>query len=225
MNFGIIVAGGKSKRMGTKADKAFVNLGTKPVITYSLKAFEECPDIDGIVLVVRKDRLEAAKGMVKMFGFAKVQDVVAGGNERQTSVANGLAVLGDEVKIVAVHDGARPCVKPELISDTIKSAKRYDSGVAAAKVTDTIKEIKRGHVVNRTVDRTTLWSVQTPQTFKKDLLLEGFAAVKKKNASVTDEASAVELLGKEVRIVPAAWSNVKITTPDDLQIAAALLHV
>ena len=225
MNYGIIVAGGKSKRMGPKADKAFLSLGTKPVLAYALLAYEECSDIDGVVLVVRKDRLDAAQGMVRMFGFAKVKNIVAGGTERQISVGNGLAELSDDVKVVSVHDGARPCVTPGLISETIKSAKRYGSGVAAAKITDTIKEVQRGYVVTRTVDRTALWAVQTPQTFKKDLLIAGFEAVASKKATVTDEASAVELLGKEVRIVPAPWSNVKITTPDDLEIAAALLKI
>ena len=225
MIFGIIVAAGKSERMGVDVDKAFISLGSKPVLAYSLVAFERCPMIDGIVLVVRKDRLDSARGMTQMFGFSKVRAIVAGGQTRQASVANGLAEMGEDVRVVAVHDGARPCVTPDIISETIKSAKRCGSGVAAVKITDTIKEVDRGFVVSRTVDRTKLWAVQTPQAFKVDLLAKAYEHVRKKRAVVTDEASAVELLGEEVHLVPSSWSNIKITTPDDLTLATTILKV
>jgi len=224
VNYGVVVAAGKSERMGAKVDKAFLSLGTKPVLAYSLQAFERCSDIDGVILVVRKDRVAAARAMAQAFGCAKVKRVVAGGTQRQVSVENGLAQLNEDVKIVAVHDGARPCVTAELISSTIKSAKRYGSGVAAVKITDTVKQVDKGVSVTKTLDRTKLWAVQTPQTFKIELLVKAFQAVKKKGVTVTDEASAVELIRKEVRLVPAYMSNVKITSPDDLTLAAALLR-
>ena len=225
MIFGIIVAAGKSERMGPDVDKAFLSLGSQPILAYCLQAYEKCPDIDGVILVVRKDRLDAARGLVQLFGCSKVKRVVAGSNTRQASVANGMAMLSDDVRIVSIHDGARPCVKPELISETIKSAKRYGSGVAAMKITDTIKEVERGFTVSKTIDRTKLWAVQTPQTFKKELLIEGYARVNKKRLSVTDEASAVELVTKDVRLVPSSWTNIKVTTPEDLVTAASLLRV
>jgi 2-C-methyl-D-erythritol 4-phosphate cytidylyltransferase len=225
MIYGIIVAGGKSERMGPNVDKAFLSLGTRPVLAYSLLAFEQCPMIDGVVLVVRKDRLDAARGLVQMFGCAKVQKIVAGGPLRQASVMNGLKELGDDVRIVAIHDGGRPCVTPDLIAETVKSAKRSGSGVAAVKITDTIKEVDRGCVVSRTVDRTKLWSVQTPQTFRRDLLLQAYDVVTRKGMVVTDEASAVELADHEVHLVPGSWSNIKITTPEDLALAATILKV
>jgi len=225
MNFGIVVAAGKSTRVGPDVDKAFLSLGTKPVLAYALQAFERCPDIDGVVLVVRKDRLQAARGLVQMFGYAKVRKIVAGGNERQVSVQNGLDALPDEAHTVAVHDGARPCVTPELISETVKSAKRYGSGVAGVKVTDTVKSIKRGFTVSKTVDRTLLWAVQTPQTFKVSVLNKALQLVRRKHLLVTDESSAVELLGEEVHIVPASSANIKITTADDLMLAAALMRL
>jgi 2-C-methyl-D-erythritol 4-phosphate cytidylyltransferase len=225
MNVGVIVAAGRSERMGRDVDKAFLTLGTKPVIAYAVMAFDKCADIDAIVLVVRKDRVDAARGMVQMFGCSKVKKVMAGGAKRQASVMNGLAQLGEEVKIVSVHDGSRPCITPELISETIKSAKRYGSGVAAVKITDTLKYVEKGITVTKTVDRSKMWAVQTPQTFKRDLLERAFQAVKKKGAMVTDEASAVELVCKDVHLVPASLSNIKITTPDDLNMAAALLKL
>ena len=225
MNFAVIVAAGKSERMGPSVDKAFLSLGTKPVLAYSIMAFERCPDIDGVILVVRSDRVAAAQAMAQMFGCAKVKKVVAGGPKRQVSVANGLAELNDDVKIVSVHDGARPCVTPELISETIKSAKRYGSGVAAVKITDTVKYVENGVTVTKTVDRSKLWAVQTPQTFKVALLKKAFEAVERRGLNVTDEASAVELVSKDVRLVPAEIPNVKVTTPGDLALAAALLKV
>ncbi len=226
MNAAIIVAGGKSKRMGPGADKAFLSLGTKPVLAYSLLAFEACPDIDVIILVVRKDRIEAARGMAQMFGCSKVRKIVAGGASRQRSVLNGLSQLSEEdTKIVSVHDGARPCVTPALISETVKTAKRTGSGVAAVKITDTVKTVERGLTVTKTVDRTKLWAVQTPQTFKLDVLLKAFDRVKKKKITVTDEASAVEEVTDRVRLVPANAANIKITNPDDLQLASALLKL
>jgi 2-C-methyl-D-erythritol 4-phosphate cytidylyltransferase len=211
--------------MGAKVDKAFVSLGPRPVLAYSLMAFEECLDIDGVILVLRKERMKAGRSVVDMFGCSKVKEVVAGGPMRQVSVQNGLDALPDDAKIVAVHDGARPCVTPELISETIKSAKRYGSGVAAVRIADTVKHVERGLTVTRTVDRSKLWAVQTPQTFKVSLLKRAFELVDEKNATVTDEASAVELTSQKVRLVQASVSNVKITTPDDLAMATTLLNL
>jgi 2-C-methyl-D-erythritol 4-phosphate cytidylyltransferase len=223
MNFGVVVAAGKSERMGVGIDKAFLNLGTKPVLAFSLQAFEDCPEIEGVILVVRKDRLDAARGLVQVFGCSKVQRIVAGGSCRQESVANGLAELPEGVSLVAVHDGARPCVRAELISETLKCAKRYGSGVAAVKVTDTLKEVQHGFVVSKTVDRLKLWAVQTPQSFKVDLLREAFSKLGAQKKQVTDEAMAVELLGKQVHLVPSSPSNLKVTTPEDMLFAEALL--
>lgn len=225
MIFGVIVAAGKSERMGADVDKAFLSLGTRPVLAYSLMAFEQCPMIDGVVLVVRKDRVESARGLVQVFGCAKVRKIVAGGATRQMSVRNGLMELGDDVDIVAIHDGARPCVTPRVIEETILSARRHGTGVAAVKVTDTIKEAERTMVVSRTMDRTKLWAVQTPQTFGLELIRRAFSHIEKRKLSVTDEASAVEELGERVHLVPSTWSNIKITTPEDLTLAALILKV
>jgi len=211
--------------MGPKVDKAFLSLGTKPVLGYSLEAFEQCEDVDAVVLVVRKDRVDAARGMAQMFGCSKVTRVVAGGRTRQQSVQNGLDAMPEEVAVVSVHDGARPCVTPELISETIKGAKRNGSGVAAVKMTDTVKNVEKGYIVANTVDRKNLWTVQTPQSFKVGVLRDAFEYVEKKKLEVTDEAEAVELAGQTVRLVPASSTNVKITTADDLAVCAALLRL
>ena len=225
MNSGIIVAGGKGERMGPDVDKAFLSLGAKPVLVYSLLAFEKCPDVDEVVLVVRKERVEAARCAVQMFGCKKVIKIISGGNQRQQSVANGLAEISEEAEVVAVHDGARPCVTLGLISETIKSARQYGSGVAAVKITDTVKEVDKGMIIAQTIDRTKLWRVQTPQAFKVALLRKAFAMVKKKKIKITDEASSVELICDNVRMVQSSSSNIKITSPDDLMLAAALMRL
>ena len=225
MNSGIIVAGGKGERMGPDVDKAFLSLGAKPVLVYSLLAFEKCPDVDEVVLVVRKERIESARCAVQMFGCKKVIKIVAGGNQRQQSVANGLAQIGAEAEMVAVHDGARPCVTIDLISETIKSARQYGSGVAAVKITDTVKEVEKGLTISQTIDRTKLWRVQTPQAFKVALLRKAFEMVAKKKIKITDEAAAVELICDNVRLVQSSSSNIKITSPDDLVLAAALMRL
>jgi len=225
MNVGIIVAAGKGERMGARVDKAFVSLGVKPVLAYSLEVFEECTDIDAVIIVAKKDRLAAARGMAQMFGCAKAQKVVAGGLKRQDSVQAGLAALGEDVRHVVIHDAARPCVTTELISATLKAAKRYGAGLAAVKIADTIKRVERGTTVSETVDRSKLWSVQTPQAFKLELLQQAYDLVNKKGLTVTDEGSAVELVSDKVHIVPSTWTNIKITTAEDLPIAAAMLKV
>ena len=225
MNSAIIVAAGKSERMGAGTDKAFLSLGSRPLVAWSLLAFEQCPDIDQMVLVIRKEQQLAARSVAQMFGISKLRAIVAGGVRRQDSVANGLAALDPETRIVAVHDGARPCITSDLISETIRSAKRLGSGVAASRVVDTIKYVERGTAVDRTLERDKLWAVQTPQSFKLDLLRRAYAKVAERGAVVTDEAAAVELLGEPVRLVEWPKPNLKITTAEDLPLAAAVLRI
>lgn len=225
MNTVILVAAGKSERMGQNTDKAFLSLGSKPLVAWSLLAFEECSEIDHIILVIRKDQVLAAKSVAQMFGISKLRSIVAGGSRRQDSVLNGMKEMDPDTRIVIVHDGARPCVTPGLIEETIKSAKRNGCGIAASRVWDTIKYVERGSTVDHTVDRSKLWAVQTPQAFKVDLLQRAYRTVEEKKVVVTDEASAVELIGEPVRLVEWLRPNIKITTAEDLPLAAAALKI
>lgn len=225
MNSAIIVAAGKSTRMGQNTDKAFLSLGSKPVIAWSLLAFEECSDIDQIILVVRKEQLIAARSVVQMFGIAKLGEIIQGGTKRQDSVMNGMKVIDPETRFVVVHDGARPAVSPELISNTIKSAKRNGCGIAASRIWDTVKYVERGITVDHTVDRSKLWAVQTPQAFNVELLQRAYKEVVARKAVVTDESSAVELIGEKVRLVEWLRPNIKITTAEDLPLAAAAMRL
>ena len=225
MNAGIIAAAGRSLNMGAHVDRAFLSLGTRPVLAYAMLAFEKCPDIDTVIVVVQKERVDAAYAVAQMFGCSKVAKVVAGSSKRQNSIAAGLEQLGSDINIVTIHDASRPCVTPDLISQTIKVAKRYGSGVAGTKCEDTIKEVLKGQIVSNTLDRSKLWVTQTPQSFKIDLLREGLAAAKKGNVKLQDDASGAELVSDAIRLVPSDIPNVKITTADDLTIAAALLRL
>lgn len=219
----IIVAAGKSERMGAATDKAFLNLGPKPVVAWSLLAFERCADVDQIVLVVRKDQIVAAKAVVRMFGISKVRAVVAGGARRQDSVANGLKELDVDTRLVVVHDGARPCVTAETISETVKLARRGGAVVVGQRIWDSVKLVEKGTSVTRTEDRTRLWTVQTPQAFDVRLLRRAYAAVAEERLEVTDDASAVEHIGETVKIYETEKPNFKITTVEDLQVAAAVV--
>ena len=219
----IIVAAGKSERMGAGTDKAFLNLGPKPVLAWSLLAFERCADVDQVVVVVRKDQIVATKALVRMFGISKVRAVVAGGPKRQDSVMNGLKEVDSDTRVVVVHDGARPCVKPETIAETVKVAKRTGAAVVGCHIWDTVKYVEKGTTVTRTEDRTKLWAVQTPQAFQTSIIRRAYAELAKSGASVTDDASAVEAIGEPVKIYESNQPNLKITTVDDLQMAAAVV--
>jgi 2-C-methyl-D-erythritol 4-phosphate cytidylyltransferase len=219
----IIVAAGKSERMGGGVDKAFLNLGSRPVVAWSLLAFEKNTDIDSIILVVRKDQLTAAKAVARMFGISKLSKIVPGGTRRQDSVQAALKEVDSDTRIVVVHDGARPCVTPETIAEVVKIARRSGAGVVGRRIFDTVKYVEKGTTVTRTEDRTKLWAVQTPQAFQTSIIRRAYAELAKSGATVTDDASAVEAIGEPVKIYETNQPNLKITTVDDLQMAAAVV--
>ena len=221
MTTAIIVAAGKSERMGAGTDKAFLSLGNKPVVAWSLLAFERCAEIDRIVLVVRKDQQIAAKAVARMFGISKLQAIVPGGNKRQESVQAGLAACEADTRLVVVHDGARPCITPDVVAEVVKLAKRVGCVTVGQRMTDTVKRVEKGTTVAGTEDRSKLWAVQTPQAFQIKALKDAYKALGK--AEVTDDCQAVELAGGTVRIYENRAPNLKITTVEDLQIAGALL--
>lgn len=221
----IIVAAGKSERMGGGTDKAFLSLGPKPVVAWSLLAYEKNVDIDRIILVVRKDQVTAAKAVAKMFGISKLFKIVSGGARRQDSVQAGMAEVDSDTRIVVVHDGARPCVSQEVISEVIKTARRGAAAVTGCRVRDTVKIVEKGSTVSSTVDRAKYWVVQTPQAFPYSMLRKAYAAVEAGKKEVFDDSQAVELSGESVKICESDKPNIKITTPEDLQVAAAILKL
>lgn len=222
--WGIVVASGKGEKFAPDIDTSFLNLGSKPVLTYSLAAYEHCPEVDGIVIVAPKERLENVKVMVQMFGCYKVKKIVAGTSHRQTSVLNGLKALEDNVTVVSIHDASRPNVTSEQISETIKTAKRYGSGVLAVKLSDNVKVVEKGATVTQDLEDGNLWLVQTPQAFKTDLIVKGYESAQKKKATISDDSQALTLIKAEVHLVPNEKNLVKIAGPIDLQMAEFLLR-
>ena len=222
MTTAIILAAGKSERMGKGVDKAFLSLVDKPVVEWSLLAFERCADIDRIVLVVRKEQQLAAKAVCKMFGISKLDKIVPGGQRRQESVAAGLAACDRDTRYVLIHDAARPLVTPDVVSAVVNAAKRSPAVAVGRPMTDTVKSCSKGTVVASTVSRERLWVVQTPQAFQMKEIRAAYRALGKQE--VTDDCQAVELNGGTARILECLKPNFKITTVEDLQLAAALLR-
>lgn len=216
----VIVAAGTASRMGG-IDKVMANLSGEPMIVRTVRTFQNCEAIKEIVIVTRPDLIVPIMGLCK--DFDKVQAVVAGGGSRQESVGLGLNALSDKVKLVAIQDGARPLISDAVIDRTVRAAHTYSAAAPAIPVKDTIKVVKGG-VVDHTPDREALKAVQTPQVFDFDLLRAALKKAAQDGAAVTDDCSAVELMGMSVKIVEGDERNIKVTTPMDLKIAEMLLE-
>ncbi|MBZ4664931.1 2-C-methyl-D-erythritol 4-phosphate cytidylyltransferase [Mahella sp.] len=221
----IIVAAGKSQRMNG-VDKQFLRLCGKPVIAYVLDAFLSCKDINSIVLVVPDGSISVYRNWLnECYGFYGDIVVTAGGPERQYSVLNGLKALNNEdPDIVVIHDGARPMVTPKLIEDSIEAASKFGAAVAAVPVKDTIKQSDGQHFVERTLSRETLWSIQTPQSFRYDIIMRAHTLAIEQGYLGTDDAVLAERAGYRVKLFMGGYENIKITTPDDVPVAEALLR-
>jgi 2-C-methyl-D-erythritol 4-phosphate cytidylyltransferase len=222
MNAAILVAAGKGVRMG--ADKLWLEIAGRPVIAHTWKNFNDAKCVDEIILVVRDGMQKQFSGLAVKFHFQKPFRIVVGGAERQDSVWNGLESLSPKTKIVAIHDAARPCAAEALIAATIEAARKTGAAVAAQQMTDTIKESSDGKTISRTLERSKLWSVQTPQTFRVKIIRRAISAARKKNLIFTDDTAACELTGQPVRLVPSAMPNPKVTVPGDLPFIESLLR-
>lgn len=222
MNVAIIVAAGRGVRMGR--DKLFLKVAGKPIVAHTWGRFDETKDVDEIIIVVRPGMEKKFQALAKKFGFQKPFKIVAGGAARQDSVWNGLEAVSEDAEIVVVHDAARPCVSGELIATTIKRADETGAAVAAHPVTDTIKESADGRWIQQTLDRSKLWAMETPQTFRVDVLRRAIAAARVKKMVFTDDTASCELISQPVRLVSSVAPNPKVTVPGDLPIVEALLR-
>lgn len=217
----IVLAAGKGSRMQSDIPKQFMNLCGKPVVYYSLKVFSECEKIDEIVLVTGKDDLAYCREqIVDKYNLHKVISVVEGGNERYWSVRNGLeAAKGSDY--VLIHDAARPCITREMIERSIVEVMQYNACTVGVPVKDTIKVVDKENFGIDTPSRSTLWQIQTPQSFSYSQLLNAYFKLEQDGATdITDDTMIVErYLGVKVKVIPGDYRNMKITTPEDLQIA------
>ncbi|MEN6520774.1 MAG: 2-C-methyl-D-erythritol 4-phosphate cytidylyltransferase [Armatimonadota bacterium] len=219
----VIPAAGRGERFGRGSNKVFAQAAGKPLLAHTLGSFEQCGLVDDIVLVVAEHEIGYAREIAERYGIYKLRAVGAGGGHRQESVERGLLALDSSTNIVAVHDGARPLVHQETIRATIETAREMGAAVAATPVIDTIKMAGMDGIVTATPDRSTLWSIQTPQTFEKSLLLQAYRQADADGYLGTDDASLVERLGHPVKLVQGSYDNIKVTTPLDLEFVEMML--
>ncbi len=221
----IILAAGRGSRMKSDVPKQFLDLCGKPVLYYSLKAFSECKEIHEIILVTGEADIEyCRKEIVDKYGIQKVKAVVQGGTERYWSVKNGLeAASGTDY--VLIHDAARPCVTKEIIERCVCEVLQSGACTVGVPVKDTIKVVNQENIGIDTPLRSTLWQIQTPQGFSYSYLLRAYAGLEQDGATnITDDTMIVEqYLGEKTKVIPGDYRNIKITTPEDLEIAAVFI--
>lgn len=218
----IIAAAGQGKRMGRKVAKQYLSLAGRPVLWHTLRKFTGAGIFDEIVLVVsKKDLVYCRKNLLTKYNLKDVR-LVTGGRERQDSVYQGLQSLGP-CDYVAIHDGVRCLVSTRLIKDTVKAVRRYGAVTAAVPLKDTVKESTAGGLVTRTIDRSRLWSVQTPQVFKYKTIMAAYEKARRDGFTGTDDAMLVERAGQKVKLVMGSYNNIKITTAIDLETAAIII--
>jgi len=220
----IVPAAGQGVRMGSSAKKQFLSLGNLPVLAHTLRVLQDCDEIDAIILVVPdEDKTFCEEEIIGKYRIHKVASVVPGGKERQDSVYAGLQAIKNEPELVLVHDGVRPFLTMEMVLQTLKLASQGISAVVGVPVTDTIKSVDANHTVTGTVDRESLWSIQTPQAFPYPVLLKAHESAHKDGFYGTDDASLVERLGRPVHVLMGSHNNIKITSPQDLVLGEAIL--
>jgi len=221
----IIAAGGQGRRMNSSISKQFLNLKGHPILYYTLNKFERMDQIDSIVLVTSAADIQYVQEMIiNRYKFKKTQ-IVGGGKERQDSVYNGLRKLSPQTDIVVIHDGVRPFVTKQIIENSIAAAVEHKAVGVAVPVKDTIKVVDRDNIIKSTPDRSTLWAMQTPQTFRYDIIMNAYEKAMSEGYYGTDDTVLVERLGFPVKIIEGAYENIKITTPEDIIIAEAFISL
>lgn len=217
----VIPAAGQGKRMKAGKNKLFIELSGTPIIVYTLRVFEEDPNCRGIILSINPAEEDYFKEMIASFEFKKVNKLVVGGKERQQSVYNALKHVGEE--IILVHDGARPFIDQKQISELTSAAGLHGGAIIAVPVKDTIKKANDRSVME-TVERSSLWSVQTPQAFRASILINAHERAEADSFLGTDDSSLLERIDEQVIIIEGNYDNIKITTQEDLYFADAILH-
>ena len=221
----VIPAAGQSRRMGSGTNKQYLLLDTKPVLYYSLSMLLSS-GIEGVVVVVaRGEESLCRREVLQPYGFDSKVKLVTGGAQRQDSVYCGLLALPPETRFVVVHDGARPLVNPQELSAALIAARDFGAAIVGVPVKDTIKVVDDGGVIVETPPRDRLWAVQTPQVFAYELIMQAHRSALESGYIGTDDASLVEHLGHPVKMVPGSYRNIKVTTPEDLIIAAEFLRI
>ena len=217
----IIAAGGASQRMNGE-DKLFANILGTAVLAHTLTAFQDCGYVDEILIATREDCLERVGKICKQCGITKASKVIIGGPTRLKSVINCIFAVSKKAELIAIHDGARPCVSQDVIRKAVETAAKYHAAAPAVPISSTIKKIQR-NIVIETIDREDLYEIQTPQVFTADLIKAALTFANNRSIDITDDCKAVELIGATVNITEGSRSNIKITTHEDLFIAESIL--
>ncbi|KIL52316.1 2-C-methyl-D-erythritol 4-phosphate cytidylyltransferase [Jeotgalibacillus soli] len=218
----IIPAAGQGKRMGANRNKLLLEVDGRPIIVHTLKVFEQDENCRGILLAIHPDDHLVLLELFDQYNIRKVTAMVEGGKERQQSVYYALKQALPN-GVVLVHDGARPFIQQNTINELVSVAKETGAAIAAVPVKDTIKTVKQG-LVDKTIERSSLWSVQTPQAFRHSLLMEAYEQAESSAFLGTDDASLVEEMGKKIQVVEADYDNIKLTTKEDLIFAEAIIR-
>jgi 2-C-methyl-D-erythritol 4-phosphate cytidylyltransferase len=220
----IIPAAGSGKRIGGEIKKQFLPLKGKPIIIYTLQQFENCSDVDEVAMAVPESAIVEMESLVSRYRLHKISKIIVGGAKRQDSVYNVLnCLVTKDSDLVLVHDGVRPFIETKRISQLIKVCKECNAAVLAIQPKDTVRRSAGGDFFDQTLDRTALWLIQTPQAFRSKLLKRAFEKARKDKFYSTDETALVERLGVKVKIVEGSYDNIKITTPEDLELGALIL--
>lgn len=217
----VVVGGGAGKRMGGTKNKIFFDLNGLPVLAHTLLVMQRCPLIDEIVLVGRKEDREQCEEIAKQYSISKLISIVPGGAQRRDSVWNGLQAANPHTRLAAIHDAARPLVSQDALAAVITTAGRTAAATLGVRAKDTVKVCDRSNTVISTPNRENLWMIQTPQVFDYQLILRAHRTI---TTDVTDDCALVEAVGAPITVVEGSYTNIKLTTPEDMVYASALLR-
>lgn len=222
----IVAAAGKGERLKSKIHKPFVALGKDPILLHVLRVLDNSNLVSEIVVVAHQADLPKARLLIKKAKLKKFKELVAGGKRRMDSVKNGLSAVSEDADYVIIHDGCRPFIDNKMISSALGAAETFGAAITGMPVKPTIKEVEKGNFVTATLRRETLVDVQTPQAFRKDLLLRAYDKALSEGAEAaeaTDDSALVERLGVKVKVVDGSYRNIKITTQEDLRYAKMIM--
>lgn len=220
----IVAAGGSGRRMGAEKNKLFLELCGKPVIAYTLMALEQSEAVDEIILSAREEDMMELRRVAEAYGILKLSAIVRGGAHRAASVKAALSAVSEQATIVAVHDGARPLIEERDIRSVVEDAIQNGAAAVGVRPKCTLKRADENGFITETVDRSVMFEIQTPQVFRKDIILKAYDAEETILERATDDCSLVERLGERIQVTEGSYRNIKVTTPEDIVIAEGLLE-
>lgn len=219
----IIPAAGFGERMGATIGKQFLLMNDKPILVHTLERFEQCKEVKEIIVATQRSSFGIIEEIKQKYSLSKLRAPIEGGERRQDSITNALRFIDPKAEIIVVHDAVRPFVHFKEITQSIETAKYFGASIVAVRAKDTMKQASTDGRVEKTLNRSSLWSVQTPQTFQRQILIDAYANAAKLNITATDDSFLAEQIGVLPIIVEGSYENIKITTPDDLLLAELLL--